>query len=356
MVETNPGDNANDAEQMRLAFEAFMLKRNVASLKVESSDASTNTTAITTKSNSNKKKKKKKRPSTGGVSPQKTVSKQEIPITASGMNHERGTSPIHNNLDQSSKKRYYQLLRSFSNKIQQSWFEIDDQILAILENIVSIRARLPLEWKILHSFNIDNKRGIDEEYNEQKMTDNWKYFGFRGKIKASGYPAHIQRADVQLALENDLEQHEKMIVSLRSLISELSECHDSLGRLVDTIWKFHLDCQTQGDHEIFYDGGDNSNGHFDMDVLVQNTTDLFRLLSTELYRKQCLIPFMIESVNDGLLGGESEGFDSDVFNNESAKSTVTTGEDLPLSVARRCYKYWPRQLDEELMLWLVNLS
>ena len=354
MVETTAGDNANDAEQMRLAFEAFMLKGKAASSKVDSSDASTNTPALTTKSNSSKKKKKKKRPSTG-VSPQKMVSKQEIPITASGMNHERVTSPTPNKLDQSSKKRFYQLLRSFSNKIQQSWFEIDDQILAVLENIVSIRARLPLEWKILHSFNINNKRGFEEECKEQNMTDNWNYFGFRGKIKALRYPAHMQRADVQLALEHDLEQHEKMIVSLRSLISELSECHESLGRLVDTIWKFHLDCQTQG-NEIYYDGGDNSNENFDMDVLVQNTTDLFRLLSTELYRKQCLIPLMIESINDGLLDGESHGFGSDVFNAESAKSTANAEEDLPLSVARRCYKYWPRQMDEELMLWVVELS
>ncbi|KAL3796782.1 hypothetical protein HJC23_010929 [Cyclotella cryptica] len=352
MVESTSDDNANDAEQMRLAFQAFMLKGKGATTKVESSDASATTTA---KSNSSKKKKKKKRPSTG-VSPQKAVSNEEITTPVSAENEEQVSSTTPNKLDQSSKKRYYQLLRSFCNKIQQSWFEIDDQILDIIESIVSIRARLPLEWKILNSFKNDNRRDYEEEFKEENMTDNWKYFGFRGKTKALNYPAHMQRADVHLALEHDLEQQEKMITSLRSLISELSECHESLGRLVDTIWKFHLDCQVQGFSEICYDGGDNSNGNFDMDILVQNATDLFRVLSTELYRKQSLIPLMIESINDGLLlGGNSLGFDGRSVHTESTKSTVTSGEDLPLSVARRCYKCWPRKVDEELMLWIVKM-
>ena len=309
----SPNDN-KDAEQMRLEFEAFMLQGKTTS--AASGDASSANTTMTTSSNS-KKKKKKKRPSTG-ASPQKTLTttpSDDLP------------SP-NKKMDQSTKKRYYQLLRSFSNKIQQSWFELDNQILAILKSIVGIRERLPLEWKLLKTYD-DTARSKEEGLE----VEDWKEHGFRGKNE--NRPLHLHRDDVQLALENDMEQHEKMISALRSLVTELSECHESLGRVVDTIWTFHLDCQHDID-KVMDDGNEQ-----EFDALVQNATALFQVLSTELYRKQCLITSVIETINDEILG---EG------------SNTNGSEDTPVEVARACAKYWTPQIDQNLITWVKKLG
>jgi len=320
---STPENSEDDAEQMRLAFEAFMLKGKGATSSTKiSGDASTNTT--TTSSSKSKKAKKKKRPSSG-PSPQKP---QTTPT------NDTAASPSPRKLDQSIKKRYYQLLRSFSNKIHQSWFEIDNQLLAVLESIVSIRGRLPLEWKSLHSYD-DGKH--NKEVNTKTNVQNWKGAGFRG-MKEIQQPVHLHRADIQLALDNDLEQHEKMITALRSLISELSECHDSLGRVVDTIWMFHLEHHVQDDEEFLHHI-DEINEESEMSLLVQNATVFFQTLSQELYRKQGLISTVIDTTNDEILGIGSD-------------LTIET----PLKVARICHRQWERQVDQQLLTWTMQLG
>lgn len=309
----NKTDNPDDAEEMRLAFQAFMLKGKGAASSSTSGDSITNTSAAA--STNSKKKKKKKRQSTGASPHKQTPTKPEPTF-----------SPSLSKLEQFTKKRYYQLLRSFSNKVLQSWFEVDDQMLAVLENIVSIRGRLPLEWKMLDSY--DKNRG--KLKGKEKYDQDWKWHGYRG-TNQSETPTHLHRADVQLALNNDLEQHEKMIGALRSLISELSETHDSLGRLVDTIWAFHLERQQDLDEIEEED---------EMHVLVQHASDLFQMLSTELYRKQCVISSVIATVNDEMLG---------------LNTNADTGN-TPLKLAKDYHKSWARRIDRNVLNWLMQLS
>ena len=306
----------DDPEKMRIAFEVFMLRGKGAATSDGGGDIDTNTT----NTNATTGSKKKKRPSTGR-SPQKQTTTPPSPISLS--------SP--NKVNQSTKRRYYQLLRSFSNKIQQSWFEVDDQILAVLESIVGIRTRLPLEWKLLNSYD-----AFGEINGEEEMENDWKCYGSRFKSEIH-HSFHLHRGDAQLALDNDLEQHEKMITALRSLIAELSECHDSLGRLVDTIWTFHFDCQ-HDTNNYEYEG---NNEHNDIEVIVQNTSNLFRNLSQELYRKQCLIPTIIATTHDEMLGESS--------------NPASIGN-APLEEARSCYKQWPRQVDQYLVEWMLRSS
>jgi hypothetical protein len=305
-VQSNPDGSGEDAEQMRLAFEAFMLKGKGAATTSESGDTSTNTSITTSTTNKTKK-------------PERITS-----------------SPSPNKLDQSTKKRYYQLLKSFSNKVQQSWFEVDDQMLAVMESIVSIRGRIPSEWKMLSSYDNNRMSCKEKVMNGQA----WKCHGYRGKTELRR-PMHLYRSDVQLALDNDLEQHEKMVGALRSLISELSETHDSLGRLVDTIWAFHLECQ----QDRIEDENENEE-QSEIHMFVQNASDLYQTLSTELYRKQCLIPKVIATINDEMLGSE---FDP------------TSSENFPLKVARDSYKswarrIWARRIDPDTLRWILRLS
>ena len=70
--------------------------------------------------------------------------------------------------------------------------------------------------------------------------DDWKSHGYQQHSKKSS-SQYLQINDLQLALSHDLEQHEKMLVGLRSLMSNLAECHDALGRIVDSLWQYHFE-------------------------------------------------------------------------------------------------------------------
>lgn len=338
----NDTEDVDEEEKMRLAFQAFMLTGKVAPTEGRNDDTSSKPTSQTT-SNASKKKKKKKRQSTGTVASKQitvapTQSKQSTPQKGSGSTV---TYPSPNRQNQSTKKRYYQLLRSFSDKIQYTWMDTDDQILSVLENIVSIRGRLPMEWKLRkRMMSGENCPEIDEG-------EVWKYCGFQGKPKEADYSFHLQVSDVQLALDHDMTQHEKMIAALRSLMTTLSDFHESLGRLVDTIWQFHLDCceEISGDAEK---DGEEVTLSDEMETLVQNATDLFQMLSVEMYRKQTLITFVVDTTQNDIFGANKQ-------------KLVETEGDEPLKVVRKCCKAWPRtapesSVDERLMMWALALG
>jgi hypothetical protein len=99
---------------------------------------------------------------------------------------------------------------------------------------------------------------------------------------------------------------------------------------------FHLDSQ-----EVILEVEDENKEQDEMDSLVQNTNVMFQVLSTELYRKQSLIPAVIRSFNDEML---------------FASSDPVSTESTPLEVARSCHKDWRRQIDGELLAWLSKLS
>ena len=155
--------------------------------------------------------------------------------------------------------------------------------------------------------------------------ESWKNYGSRKRR-----PHALQIQDIQLAFINDITQHEKMVLAVRKLMSELADCHNALGRCLDTIWKFH--CSTmvvvvqqemimmeqaqqpeqqhmlavenvnsgddeegvvkweEGGDDDDDDGGDNS-----ITNIVQLVTDVYHMLSTEIYRKQALVLELIES-------------------------------------------------------------
>lgn len=148
------------------------------------------------------------------------------------------------------KKRYYQLLRSFDDKVQKVWLDLDDQMLAILQNVASIRGRLPLEWKLLRSpdlvANEHSEIHDGDSANGAGVDGGWKFCGYGGKPRECSHAFRLRRDDARRALEHDLVQHEKMLRGLRSCMSDLAEAHEALGRVVDGTWKFHLDRVADG--------------------------------------------------------------------------------------------------------------
>ena len=87
-------------------------------------------------------------------------------------------------------------------------------------------------------------------------------------------------------------------MGLRTLMSKIADCHDALGRVVDTLWKFHCsECVANEDRiednkgfgwELVWDDVNVS-----MENIVQVVMDLFCVLSVELYRRQGLVLLVI---------------------------------------------------------------
>ena len=262
-------EEGDDAEKMRLAFEAFMLTGKKPGAG-EKNDDETASMATSQSATSKSKKKKKKKKSPGGTPSPKPPMPPKVKVTSPSLpSHAKQSA-----MAKSDKKRYYQLLRSFNDKVQHTWLDIDNQMLDVLQNVVSIRGRLPLEWKLLQS----SKKRNDSP--EGDSGEEWKYHGFQGKPKEDSYAMHLRTDDIQLALSNDLVQHEKMLAGLRSLISDLAECHEALGRVVDTLWQFHLGCaDVQEGIE-----GESTKEEEEMDHIVQSVTDAYQ----RHYKNCCL--------------------------------------------------------------------
>jgi hypothetical protein len=322
----------DDTEAMRRAFESFMLSGKNPINEENNDDDASSLAALQPVTRRNKKKKNHSL----GISPPKT---SVMPPTLIVAHCEVVSSPSvtakqYSKATRIDKKKYYQLLRTFNDKVHHIWFDVDDQILPLLQNIVSLRSRLPIEWKLLQS---STSRDLDGGSNAF-----WKSCGFLGRARESSYPSSLFTEDIQLALANDLTQHEKMLASLRALISEIAECHDALGRVVDTLWKIHCSEYAVDEDEIVDNEGSRwergrGDGRIDMENILHAVTDVFQVLSIELYRKQGLILLVIESAgSDGILGIEHENRQLKIFGSGAISSLDS------LQIAHKCCSEWAR--------------
>lgn len=366
-------DAENDTEKMRRAFELFMLTGGKKNQHDKEETDETYTLAVNNTmqqpSSKMKKIKNKNRHSSVGQTPPKSSSSSSSSDRKGSLSSSEATAAaaivssanttanelsssetnaIHSNSSNSnsSKKRFYQLVRTFNDKVQHIWLDIDGQILPILHNICSIRSRLPLEWKVLQNYDM-NMVSLSINDNED---ESWKNYGSRKRRLGQGYNCHASHAlqiqDIQLAFINDITQHEKMVLAVRKLMSELADCHNALGRCLDTIWKFH--CSTMvvvGQQEMIMmeqaqqpeqqhmlavenvnrweeEGDDDDDDGRDNSItnIVQLVTDVYHMLSTEIYRKQALVLELIESSggDETLLLGvvETRGRNKSSTNNE----------------------------------------
>jgi len=338
MNNTNNTTGDDAAETMRQSFEAFMLSGKQQPANEIESKTDDGSSLATTQSNKNKKKKKKKK------SINKTTPPPKPPTPSTPRGSSSISTPSTSSTKQKSKekKRYYQLIHSFNDKVTHTWIYIDDQILTVLQNVLSIRSRLPLEWKVLHSSHLKTD-DVNPQDDDDSGEDEWKQHGLQGKLKETPYSFHLHASDVQLALSHDMTQHEKMLSAIRTLMTNLSECHEALGRVVDTLWKFHLDTQDRIEEDEKEDAEEDG----EMQNMVDSITEVYQMLSSELYRKQLLIPSILESTQDEILGIE--------------KGKITEGSRKGLQSARECCKSWDRNseescIDENKLSYVLTLG
>eukprot|EP00568_Trieres_chinensis_P004268 CAMPEP_0183301038 /NCGR_PEP_ID=MMETSP0160_2-20130417/7263_1 /TAXON_ID=2839 ORGANISM="Odontella Sinensis, Strain Grunow 1884" /NCGR_SAMPLE_ID=MMETSP0160_2 /ASSEMBLY_ACC=CAM_ASM_000250 /LENGTH=262 /DNA_ID=CAMNT_0025463559 /DNA_START=417 /DNA_END=1202 /DNA_ORIENTATION=- len=177
-------------------------------------------------------------------------------------------------------KRHWQIFKMFCTCLQNEWLYLDDQLEAVMESLAGIRSRLPIQNKVLLAYS-------------QPSKEDWRQLGYQHSVshmvKADDF---LRKGDVELTLAHNFAQHEKMLTHARSLLLDLSECQDYLGRKLDDILKLGLEFG-----HIFSGEGSQVVALQLIDVL----SCIFPQLAMELHRKQCLSRLVFDSVSDSLL-------------------------------------------------------
>lgn len=181
-------------------------------------------------------------------------------------------------------RKYWQIVNAFQGTLQRDWIEVDDNLSEVISSISNLRSRIYMESKRLVALRQNQRQGVS-----------WKGYGYKGNEKHQQQGITID--DIELSMDHDLMQHEKMMAGTRMLLSSLSEAQDTLGRRLEELFAYHLEslqvCSLLQ--------------HFDVSSLetvmatVDTLNDVFAMLATELHRKQCLSQTVLNSASDGLL-------------------------------------------------------
>eukprot|EP00339_Tiarina_fusa_P006649 CAMPEP_0117081356 /NCGR_PEP_ID=MMETSP0472-20121206/57345_1 /TAXON_ID=693140 ORGANISM="Tiarina fusus, Strain LIS" /NCGR_SAMPLE_ID=MMETSP0472 /ASSEMBLY_ACC=CAM_ASM_000603 /LENGTH=271 /DNA_ID=CAMNT_0004809261 /DNA_START=311 /DNA_END=1127 /DNA_ORIENTATION=- len=204
------------------------------------------------------------------------------------------------------KKQASPVFKAIQGKLEE-WNDVDGQLGAVLESVGNLRFRI---WCASRKIRERKRPGGDGRERGGGGgggggENEWESCGPRGG------DAHdvLELEDIDLAMNHDLLQHERMIGAARALISSLAQVLDALGRRMNE-WMM-LDYPADG---------------ADSEGLLEKTEQLFVLLSEQLYRKQLLVKQVLDSCHDGLIE-EGATFSGDQGGN-------------PRTLARRACSEW----------------
>ena len=223
------------------------------------------------------------------------------------------------------EKQYWSIFHRFCNLLQNQWIDIDDQALLVIESIAGIRQRLPLEMKLIRKY----KDSMTQSTNVE-----WKNHAHNNQLTLSS--SLLSQEDVERAFNHDLQQHEKMMEGLRSLFGSLSEMHESMSRTLDELMKHHLNQEEQIlSRQEFYKHYPAlpMTSYNNATSLVHLTTELFQMFSLELYRKQSLVQYVLDSADDRVLSHQVV-HDGEWYNRG------------PKFIIEHCMKQWPRSCSQ----------
>ena len=241
---------------------------------------------------------------------------------------------IHQRQQQMKKaeKKYWQIFDKFQRIVQQEWFDLDDQAYQVVQALDGLRNRLPMHMKLLKGLQQDRFRN-----NVDSDGKCWRNHGFHHSFYShrSITSSNPFLEDVRNALSHDIVQHEKMLAALRSLFASLSECHEMILRILDQITKHHLECMDE-----FLDVKFKFEPSFLKAVGSCSTMrNIIAMLTKELYRKQCMVHMILNSVDNELF--ENIGSHGGRDGTDSASGNW---EDMsPKDVVQRCCAWWPRE-------------
>lgn len=247
-------------------------------------------------SNSAKKNKKKK-------GQQSTTPSPAVPRKAATPNTNSQTVKR-----QKTKKQYCQILNAFRRTLKEDWLEVDDHLGQVVASIVHLRDRIHLTSKQLWRCH-DTPKSLSSRGSSSN--------GFRKR--SPGVIGHLTIDDLEMALSHGLIQHEKMLSGARRLVSSMNQAQEALGRRFDELLIFHL--------EIGYVVEEDEELSFFATNAVEWCREVYTEMANELYRKQCMVQKLADSVGDGLIFEENQFLDE---------------ENDPIKVAEKCLKGWAR--------------
>ena len=268
------------------------------------------------------------------------------------------------------EKRLRQLLSMFVSTLEQEWISNDDQLYSVITSIVNIRTRLPMEHKMLCSLRRERQQQSDFLLGsgfggEIRSEAEWKQHGFRNKandrkVSVNCAAGCLTGNDVWKTFTHDLQQHEKMVSYVRKFLLRMSEGLQTLGRHLDAAMVYQSDnmetiqefltikeeeqpspwSEQYGEwiESSFVLVNNNCIPILHILSLVELMTDVFSMLSSEMYRKQSLAQSMIDSL-DGLLAGNAEVEESDRIV-DPLRHHSKRGEGI--ASASRCCREWLR--------------
>lgn len=305
---TNNDDNSHqhnqDHESMRRAFEQFMLQGK----------------------SSNKTNKSSFDPYT--VQKQNEIEQQK--------RKEKELNRILQEMKKAERK-YWTIFHKFCNILQSQWMDIDDQALEVIQSISGIRHRLPITMKLLKRY---------EDAIENIHRCDWKYQSYNQHLTSPSMQSEsslLHKEDVELALSHDLLQHEKMMQALRNLFANLSEMQEALSRTLDEIMKHHLDQESQIVHYQLNSSVQPMKSYLESASLVNLTTELFGMLSMELFRKQNMVQWIVKSADDGIFTSIHE---EKMLSHDDDGSGVIGG---PKKIVAYCLRRWSRSCQDSFV-------
>lgn len=186
------------------------------------------------------------------------------------------------------------------------WLDTDDTAQRVVGSVANLRERL---WHTSRQLLAQKQGGPGVKL--------WRHGGYRGP---RDHPEWQLRADdLNLALDHDLRQHERMLSQLRHSLADLGATQEALGRRWDEYYRLAAgdDCCEHQPRGVF--------------STLDDGRSLFAATAMELYRKQMLAAQVLDSSNyDCLLCRDADG-----YLNGSDESNLRR-------VAHLCCEQWSR--------------
>ena len=184
---------------------------------------------------------------------------------------------------QQDVKQYHFLWQKFRKTVENEWLFYDKELERVLESMLNVRGRLPIEHKMLQT---------SSEYSmlPSRVDEVWKLHGFRSiRNDVPSCFGYLNVSDVRKSYNHDLLQHEKLFKMLRKFIKKMFDAQTTLTRNFDELIRHHLHFIENVDNEEMILC--NSNG----DEIVDNATEFYSALSRDLFRKQQLVDSLLEA-------------------------------------------------------------
>mmetsp|Transcript_11678 Transcript_11678/g.17144 ORF Transcript_11678/g.17144 Transcript_11678/m.17144 type:complete len:269 (-) Transcript_11678:47-853(-) len=236
----------------------------------------------------------------GGISPI-IVS----PATASNT-QEVDSTPTH--VIKRTEKKYWTLIKAFQGILEREWLNADDNLGVVVSSIFNLRQRIYWESKQIM------------EMKKQMSGTNSRSSIRQGNV-------YLRREDVEFALSYDLNRHEQMMSAARSLLSNLNQAQETLGRRLEEI--ILHDLYTRQDDIVVSSS---------LCTTVTQIEKLYHDLAAELYRKQELSSKVLESTTDQLFAV-----------NDDYIENLSDERDSPRYVAQSSSRQWSRTAEESFV-------